>query len=129
MRDQAVGGFALRLHGAAFGQRNLGGDLGQRFHRLGLRQRAVAEAQAPDQRAVHDQVGVSPDGRCEMRVTPQVQAEMAVILGGVFGLGLRAQYHFVHQRFGIAPPDLRQHAIEQRGAQRAAFRERQIERF
>ena len=64
-----------------------------------------------------------------MRVTPQVQAEMAVILGGVFGLGLRAQHHFVHQRFGIVSPDLRQHAIEQGGAQRAAFRERQIEGF
>ena len=78
---------------------------------------------------MHDQIGVAPDRRGEMRVAPQVQAEMAVILGGVFGLGLRAQHHFVHQRFGIVPLDLRQHVIEQRGAQRAAFRERQIEGF
>ena len=64
-----------------------------------------------------------------MRVAPQVKAKMAVILGGVFGLGLAAQYHFVHQRFGIVSLDLRQHAIEQRRAQRAGFRERQIERL
>ena len=64
-----------------------------------------------------------------MRVAAQVQAEMAVILGGIFGLGLRAQHHFVHQRFGIMALDLRQHAIEQRGPQRAALGERQIERL
>ena len=75
------------------------------------------------------EIGVSPDRRGEMRIAPQVEAEMAVILGGVFGLGLRAQHHFIHQLFGIVPLDLRQHVIEQRRAQRAAFRERQIEGF
>ena len=54
---------------------------------------------------------------------------MAVILGGIFRLGLRAQHHFVHQRFVVLARDLRQHAIEQRGAQRAALDERQIERL
>ena len=32
-----------------------------------------------------------------MRVAAQVQAEMAVILGRVFGLGLGAQHHFVDE--------------------------------
>ena len=49
---------------------------------------------------------------------------MAVILGGVFGLGLRAQHHFIHQRLGIVSFDLRQHAIEQGRTKRTAFRER-----
>ena len=112
MRDQAVGGFALRLHGAALGDGDLRRDLAQAFRRLGLRQRAFAKSQAPDQCAMHDKIGVSPDRRGEMRVTSEVQAEMAIILGRIFSLGLRAQHHFIHQRLGVVSFDLRQHAIE-----------------
>ena len=101
--------------------RNLGGDLAQAFHRLGLRQGAFAEAEAADQGAMHDEIGVAPDRRSEMRVAPQVEAEMAVVLGGIFGLGLRAQHHFIHQRFGIVTSDLRQHAVEQSGPQARRF--------
>ena len=45
-----------------------------------------------------DEIGVAPDRRGEMRVTAQVEAEMAVILVAVFGLRLRAQHDFVDQR-------------------------------
>ena len=62
-----------------------------------------------------------------MGIAPQIEAEMAVVLGGVFGLGLGAQHHFVHQRFAVVALDLCQHAVEQRRAQRAALGKRQIE--
>src|SRR6266403_832733 len=61
MRDQTIGGFALRLHGAALGDRNLGCNLAQAFGRLRVRQRPFAKSQTADQRTMHDQVGVSPD--------------------------------------------------------------------
>ena len=54
---------------------------------------------------------------------------MAVILRRIFRLRLRAQHHLVDQRFVILAADLAEHAIEQRRAQRAGFRKRQIERF
>ena len=40
----------------------------------------VAEAQRLDQRAMHDQVGIAADGRGEVGVAVEVEAEMAVIL-------------------------------------------------
>ena len=61
MRNQAVSGFAFRLHGAALGDGDLRCDLAQALHSFGLRQRAFAKAQAPDQCAMHDEVGISPD--------------------------------------------------------------------
>src|SRR5689334_24508188 len=57
------------------------------------------------------------------------QAEMAVVLGGVLGLRLRAQHHLVDQRFVIFARDLRQHAVELRGAQRTLLGEGQVERL
>ena len=65
-----------------------------------------------------------------MRVAPQVKAEMAVILGGVFGLGLAAQYHFVHQRFGIVSVTCASTRLNNAGRNAPGFfRERQIERL
>ena len=54
---------------------------------------------------------------------------MAVILRRIFRLRLRAQHHLVDQRLVILAADLAEHAIEQRRAQRAGFRKRQIERL
>ncbi len=73
VRDQAVRGFALGLHRAALGGGNASRDLVQRLHRRRSRQAVVAEAQRPDERAVHDQVGVAADRRGEMRVAAQVR--------------------------------------------------------
>src|SRR5262245_62670211 len=53
MREQAVEGFALGLHGAALGSRDLRADLAQRRGILLLRQRAVAELQGADEAAVN----------------------------------------------------------------------------
>ena len=61
MRDQAVGGLALGLHGSPLGDGNLGRDLAEGFRRLGLRQRAFAQPQAADQRAMHDKIGIPAD--------------------------------------------------------------------
>ena len=88
MRDQAVGGLALGLHGAAFGDGDLGCDFAQGLRRFGFRQRAFAKAKTADQGTVHDQIGISPDRGGKMGVTAQIQAEMAVILRRIFGLGL-----------------------------------------
>ena len=78
---------------------------------------------------MHDQVGVSPDRRREMRVAPQVEAEMAIILRRIFRLRLRAQHHLVDKRFVILAADLAEHAIEQGRAQGTTLRKRQIKRF
>ena len=128
MGDQAVDRFALGLHGAAFGRGDLRGDLGERFRRLAVGQGAVAERERPDQRAVHHEVGIAADRRGEMRVAPQVEPEVAVVLGGVFGLGLRAQHHLVDELFGLVALHLRQHAVEHGRPQRAALCERHVER-
>ena len=37
-----------------------------------------------------------------MRVAAQVQSEVAVVLGGIFGLRLRAQDNLIHELLGVA---------------------------
>ncbi len=129
MRDQAVDGLALRLHRAPLGQRNMRGDLTEGFRRLAVGQGAFAEPERADQRAVHDEIGIAADRRGEMRVAAQIQAEMTVILGGIFGLRLRAQHDFADQREMVMAFELCQHAVEQSRAQRAALREGDVERL
>src|SRR5947209_5166585 len=90
MGEQAVERFAFRFHGAALGGRDLCADLAERGDVLLRRQSAVAELQGADEAAVDDEVGVTADGRGEMGVAAQVEAEMPVVLGGIFGLRLRA---------------------------------------
>ena len=124
MRDQPVVGLALGHHGAALGGGNLRRDLGQLLAVGALGQRAVAELERADQPAMHDQIGVAADRRGEMRVAAQIEAEVAVILGGVFGLRLAAQHHFVDQLLGVAALHARQHAVEGFRPQRAGFGER-----
>ena len=105
VRDQPVGGLALGLHGAALGGGNAGGDFRQRTDVGALRQPVGAELLRADQGAMHDQVGVAADRRGEMRVAAQVEAEMAVILGRIFGLRLRAQHDLVDELFDVAAFD------------------------
>ena len=101
-RDQPVDGLALGRHRAAFGGRNVLGDL-REFAAAHVLQAVVAEVQRADQRAMHDEVGVAADRRGEMRVAAQIEAEMAVVLVAVFGLRLGAQHHLVDQRLdGLA---------------------------
>ena len=64
-----------------------------------------AELLRADQRAMHDEVGVAADRRGEMRIAPQVEAEMAEILRRIFRLRLAAQHHLVDQPFDIAAFD------------------------
>ena len=64
--------FAFRLHRPAFCDGDLGRHLRQSFNGFAFGQRTFAKPEASDQCAVHDQVRVSPYGRGEMRVTPQV---------------------------------------------------------
>ena len=97
--DQAIGGLAFGRHGAPLRARNALGDIGEFLDRhIGLA--AWPEVQRADQRAMDDEIGVAADRRGEMRIAPQVEAEMAVILVGVFGLRLRAQHDFIDQRLG-----------------------------
>ncbi len=92
--DIAVHGLALRLHRAAFGS---GDDLADELHPLGVvlgeRGRFALRVQAvcPDERAVDDQIRITADGRGEVRVGPEREAEMAAILRAVIGLCLAAQ--------------------------------------
>src|SRR5438876_150548 len=83
---------ALGRHGAALG----GGDECRDFLQpigLLLRQAAGAKPKRGDQAAMHDQICIATDWRGEMRVAPQVEAEMADVLRRIFGLALRAQHH------------------------------------
>ena len=129
MRDQPVVGLALGLHGAALGGRNLRGDFGQRRVVLAFRQAVGAEFSGADQPAMHDQVGIAADGRGEVRVAAQVQAEVAVVLGRIFGLRLRAQHHLVDELLDVLAFDLVEDAVELLGAQRAALGQRDVQRF
>ena len=97
--DQPVHRLALGRHRAPLGRRNALGDVGE-FARAQVLEPAGAEVQRADQRAMDDEIGVAADRRGEMRVAAQIEAEMAVILVGVFGLRLRAQHHLVDQRLG-----------------------------
>ena len=102
MRDQAVVRLALGQHGAALGGGNLRADLRQGFLIGAVRQTVVAEFQCAYQSTMHDQVSVAADRRGEMRVAAQVQSEVAVVLGGIFGLRLRAQDNLIHELLGVA---------------------------
>ena len=63
-----------------------------------------------------------------MGVAPQVEAEMAVVLGRVFGLRLGAQHHLVDEDLVFRAVDARQDAVEQRRLQRALLRQLQADR-
>ena len=55
---------------------------------LAIRQSVIAQLERGDQRAVDDEVGVATDRRGEVRIAIEVEAEMAVVLVRIFGLGL-----------------------------------------
>ena len=106
MRDQPVDGLALGRHGAALG----GGDLRAPISpseraSSPVGKAVVAELEGADQRAVHDQVGIAPDRRGEVRVAAQVEPEMAVVLRRVFGLRLGAQHDLVDELLDVAALD------------------------
>ncbi len=44
-----------------------------------------------------DEVGIAADGRGEMRVAAQIQAEVAIVLLAIFRLRLGSQHHLVDQ--------------------------------
>ena len=89
------------------------GDLRQ-FAGAHVLEPAFAEVEGADQRPVDDEVGVAADRRGEMGVASQVEAEMAVVLVAVFGLGLGAQHHLVDQRLDRLPLHAAQNAVEVR---------------
>ena len=102
VREQAVEGLALRLHGAPLGDRDGGGDLAQRLRIHALGERAVAKLAGADQAAVDHQIRITADRRGEMGVAAQAQPIVAVVLGAVFGLRLGAQHHLVDQLLDVA---------------------------
>ena len=62
-----------------------------------------------------------------MGIAPQVEPEMPVVLGGVFGLCLRAQHHLVDQLFDLSAFHPGEDAVELLGPQRAGLRQRDVE--
>jgi len=68
-----------------------------------------------------DEIGVAADGRREMRVAPKIEAEMPVILVGVFSLRLRAQHDFVDQSLGWIALHASQNSVELRRANTLAL--------
>src|SRR5262249_60166914 len=97
-----VEGLRFGSRGAAAGGGDLPANLAKRSRVLLLRQAAVTEPRRANEAAVDDEVGIAADGRGEMRVAAQVQAEMPVILRGVFGLRLRAQHHLIDELLDVA---------------------------
>jgi len=92
--DQPVDGLALGRHGAALGIRDHLGGLGEAGDVVRA-QAVAAEAQRGDERTVHDQVGVAANGRREVRVAAQRQAEMALVDRIIDRLSLGAEHHLV----------------------------------
>ena len=88
--DHAVDGFPFGRHRAPFGAGDVLGDLRQ-FSRAHVVEAARTQVQRSDQGAMDDEIGVASNGRSEMRVAAQVEAEMAVVLVAVLGLRLGAQ--------------------------------------
>ncbi len=86
VRDQPVIGFALGLHGAALGRRNLRGNLRQRRDILAGGQAVGAEVLGADEPTMHDQVGIAANGRGEVGVAAEIQSEVPVVLRRVFSL-------------------------------------------
>src|SRR5690606_42111653 len=82
--------FALRDHGTPFGRRNLDADLLvlRRFLRL---QPVLAEPEGGNQAAMDKEVRIAPDGRGEMRVIREMQAEVMQVFGAVDSLRLAAE--------------------------------------
>ena len=99
---QPVKGLALRFHSAPFGCRDGGSDLSQCGNVNIRRQSVRAQSQGPDQAAMDDQIRIAPNGRGEVGISAQVEAEMSVIFDGVFGLRLGAEHHFVDELLDIA---------------------------
>ena len=83
--------------------------------RFVVRQCARPEAEAADQRAVHQQVGVAADRTGEMRIARQGEAEMADVVGAVLGLRLAAQHHVIDQRGFVGAGDRRSTRSRSRG--------------
>ena len=119
-RYNAVDGLPFRRHRAPFGGRDMLGDLRQ-FARAHVVEAALAEIERADQRPMDDEIGVAANGRGEMGVAAQVEAEMAVVLVAVFGLRLGAQHHFVDQGLDRLPAHAAQDAVEMRRAHALAL--------
>src|SRR5579871_4259001 len=98
-------------------------DLAKGRHGFGCGQPAIAEFEGPDQSAMHDEIRVAPDRRGEMGVAFEIEAEMSVVLGSIFGLSLAAQHDLIDEVFRLAPFDTVQDAVERIGPQGAAFRQ------
>ncbi len=78
-RDIAVDSIALRRGRAPFGAGDMVAGLGELGYRRSV-ERTIAEIIGGDQRAMHQQIGIAPDRRGEMRIAAERQAEVAEIL-------------------------------------------------
>ena len=126
-RDKPVDRLAFGRHSAALGGRNVLGDL-RELAAAHVVEPAVAKPERADQRAMNDQVGVAADRRGEMRVSAQIEAEMAVVLVAIFRLRLGAQHDLVDQRLDRLPANAAEHAVEMRGAHPIALGELDADR-
>ena len=128
LRQQPVGRLALGQHGAPLGGRDVLGDAGQ-LAASASRQPILAEAERRDQGAVDDQVGIAADRRGEVGVAVEVEAEMAVVLGRVFGLRL-ASAAPSRETCSILPAlrALARMRLKSLGADRLGLGEGQVER-
>ena len=78
---------------------------------------------------MHDQIGVTTDGRCEMRIVAKVQAEVADVIRRINGLRLRPQNDGRNHLVIFAVFDVMQNFIERRWLGYLAFWKRNIERI
>ena len=88
----------------------------------------VAQLQGRDQGAMDDEIGIAADRRGEVGVTIEVETEMPVVGGGIFGLCLAAQHHLadlVDLAFRLSP---RKRAVEIGELDRILPAERHVER-
>ena len=98
------------------------GDLAE-ARRFAVGQAVIAQLQRADQRAMHDQVRIAPDGRGVMRVFRQIQSEMAQVVRGIDRLRLGAQHDVVHHLLVRAVLGVCQDAVEDGGLHHLALGE------
>ena len=80
---------------------------------------------ACNQRAVHDQIGVAPDGAGEMRVVAQGQPEMAKVFSIVIGLRHGTQGGQVDELIKLGALRLAEKPVQMRGFQHLPFGQHQ----
>ncbi len=92
--DKTINSFSFGEHGPAFSR----GNQCRSFFKLRFFYRGqpvITQAKSLDQSAMDDEICITANWRCEMRIFVQIQTEMADIVRAVDSLTLRAKHNLI----------------------------------